>query len=608
MQQVSAAVALLPLTIEDPLQIGPYRLVGRLGAGGMGVVFAGIDGRGVRVAVKLIHGTYASDPEFRARFAREISILDRVKGVCTAQILDSDGNAARPWLAAEYVSGPTLEDQVRTHGALRADELFGLVAGLAEALVAVHAVGVVHRDIKPSNVILSPNGPKLVDFGIARALDASVMTRTGTLVGSPGWVSPEEYSDAPAGPAADVYGWAMLVVYAATGAPPYGTGRPEVLALKVLNDTVDTSMVPDLLRGLVDRALTKTPETRPSSNELLDAVAEAWRTYQGTQVIDSTGAANDVTARLSRTWILPIEDLSWPAVPAATLRAPKGRRNVVVAVTAAAVALGLGVVVALKVLPDHVDERKQPTDIAAAQTSRPSSTSANRTSTPTATAAVKVKSSTRQSLPPPSTTTELAAAIELALEATPAGRFSFEGGFTQSSAGGMATGRFVNHLASDDLDVKIQTNEEAGHRYVVVADAIYPKRPGADRSSIERLSPANPSWYALMVAGTAGPSIIREVVANSARMKHKGRNYSGTLAIEDTNGLLRQLLNSWSAGDVAETSADSYITFKLTIDSEDRPKKFEIAWCVPVSHVEIYKSVFTTTYSNWTTSHKITKP
>lgn len=284
----------------------------------MGVVFAGIDTRGVRVAVKLIHASYASDSEFRARFAREISVLDRVNGACTARILDSDGNAARPWLAAEYVPGPTLENHVRTHGTLQGDALFGLAAGLAEALVAVHAAGVVHRDIKPSNVILSPSGPKLVDFGIARALDASVMTRTGTLVGSPGWVSPEEYSDAPAGPPADVYGWAMLVVYAATGAPPYGTGRPEVLALKVLNETVDTSMLPNLLRSLVDRALAKLPETRPSSRELLDMAAKAWQAHQGTQAIDSFEAADNVTARLDRTWILPIEDLNWPAAPAAT--------------------------------------------------------------------------------------------------------------------------------------------------------------------------------------------------------------------------------------------------------------------------------------------------
>ncbi|MFJ2033956.1 serine/threonine protein kinase [Streptosporangium sp. NPDC087985] len=596
-----ATAALRPLTVEDPPQIGPYRLVGRLGAGGMGVVFAGIDTLGVRVAVKLIHASYASDSEFRARFTREISVLDRVNGACTARILDSDGNAARPWLAAEYVPGPTLESHVRTHGTLQGDALFGLAAGLAEALVAVHAVGVVHRDIKPSNVILSPNGPKLVDFGIARALDASVMTRTGTLVGSPGWVSPEEYSDAPAGPPADVYGWAMLVVYAATGVPPYGAGRPEVLALKVLNETVNTSMLPNLLRGLVDRALAKLPETRPSSRELLDMAAEAWRAHQETQAIDSFEAADNVTARLDRTWVLPVEDPSWPAVPAATRKAPKSRRTGAVT----AIAVGLAAVIALKVLPGDTDERKQQTDVTAVPTSHPSSTSANLKSTPTATAAVKTESSPPQPAPPPSTITELAAAIELAMEATPAGTFSFEGGFTQSNAGGIATGRFMNHLAYDDLDVKIMTYEGFSRRYVVLSKTVYPKNQGSDGSPIERISSANPDWYGLVVAGTAGPSIIREIVANSARLKRKGRNYSGTLAIEDTNGPLRQLLNSWTGDDVAKTNADSYIIFKLTIDNEDRPKKFEIAWCVPITDVEIYKSVFTTTYKNWTTSHKI---
>lgn len=567
----------------------------------MGVVFAGIDTLGVRVAVKLIHASYASDSEFRARFAREISVLDRVNGACTARILDSDGNAARPWLAAEYVPGPTLESHVRTHGTLQGDALFGLAAGLAEALMAVHAAGVVHRDIKPSNVILSPNGPKLVDFGIARALDASVMTRTGTLVGSPGWVSPEEYSDAPAGPPADVYGWALLVVHAATGAPPYGTGRPEVLALKVLNETVDTSMLPDLLRGLVDRALAKLPETRPSSHELLNMAAEAWQAHQGTQATDSFEASDSVTARLDRTWVLPVEDLSWPAVPTATRKAQKSRRTGAVTV----IAVGLAAVIALKVLPGDTDERKQQIDVAAVPTNHPSSTSANLTSTPTATAAVKTEPSPPQPAPPPNTITELAAAIELALETTPAGAFSFEGGFTQSNAGGLATGRFMNRLAYDDLDANIKTYEGFSRRYVVASKTIYPKNQSADGSPIEEINSADPDWYGLVVAGTAGPSIIREVVANSARLKRKGRNYSGTLAIEDTTGPLRQLLNSWTGGDVAKANADSYITFKLTIDIEDRPKKFEIAWCVPITDAEIYKSVFTTTYKNWTTSHKI---
>ncbi|MEV7966927.1 serine/threonine-protein kinase [Sphaerisporangium sp. NPDC088356] len=607
-QQVTATAALLPLTRQDPPRIGPYQLVGRLGAGGMGVVYAGIDARGVRVAVKVVHASYASDPEFRARFAREISVLCRVKGVCTARILDSDGSAARPWLSAEYVSGPTLEAQVRAHGALQGDELFGLAAGLAEALVAVHGASVVHRDIKPSNVILSPNGPKLVDFGIARALDASVMTRSGTLIGSPGWVSPEEYGDAPAGPPADVYGWAMLVVYAAAGAPPYGTGRPEVLALKVLNEHVDTSMVPDVLRGLVDKALAKSPETRPTSHELLATVAEAWRTYQGTQVIEDAGAADDVTALLNRTWILPAGELRWPDVSAAVSTAPKGRRRLVLVGKAAVIAVGLGAVVALKVLSVDADQDRKRTSVVTVQDSRPSSASTSPRSPSIAATPVKAEPSPARPAPPPGTTAELAAAIELALETTPAGTFSFAGGFTQSSAGGRASGRFVNHMDEDDLDVKLESEEGVGRRYVVVANTIYPKRRGAKGSPIEEMASANPDWYGLMIAGTAGPSVIREVVANSTRFKRKGRSYYGILPIEKTNGLLRGLLSSWMGGDIAETSSDSYITFKLAIDGEDRPKKFEIAWCVPVPGVEIYRSVFATTYSDWKSSGKIKKP
>ena len=305
-----------PLLPGDPPRVGGFQLVGRLGSGGMGTVFAGVNGRGERVAIKIIHPSLAGDQEFRARFAREVALLERVRGSCTARVFAADATAEQPWLATEYVPGPTLEQHLRSGGPLSEDELFGLAAGLAEALVAMHQAGVVHRDLKPTNVILSPSGPKVIDFGIARALDETALTKSGTLVGSPGWASPEEYRGESGGFKSDVYGWGLLLAHAASGLPPYGVGRPEVLALRVLNDPVDTTAVPERLRGLVERALAKTPDDRPESDELLSAVVEAWRP-------DFAGEGDPssyVTQRLDRTWVMPVGDEApWPS-PARRLR------------------------------------------------------------------------------------------------------------------------------------------------------------------------------------------------------------------------------------------------------------------------------------------------
>ncbi|RJL32507.1 serine/threonine-protein kinase [Bailinhaonella thermotolerans] len=609
------AGGLLPLTGEDPRRIGPYRVVGRLGAGGMGVVLAGVDDRGVRAAVKVVHAHFAADPEFRARFAREISVLTRVEGHCTARVLGSDAGAERPWLATEYVPGPTLDERVREEGPLRGDELFGLAGGLAEALVAVHAAGVVHRDVKPSNVILSPGGPRLVDFGIARAVDASVMTRTGAVVGSPGWISPEEYGDAPAGPPADVYGWALLVVYAAAGAAPYGVARPEVLALRVMNMPVDTSAVPDALRDLVGRALSKDPLARPSSREVLETVADAWRRSHGDPAGGAT-AGQDVTTRIERTWAAPAEPAPWPASPPSRLRGglltatppPRLRRGLL---TAAAAALALAGVVAAVALRDGPDRRSSlATGAPVPSAGSPSDGAAARPPEPASTGPSPATTGPSPAQPgPPVTATELSAAIDLALEAAPAATFGFEGGFTQSSAGAKATGRLMNHDTQDDLDMQIASVEGERERYVVLKGySVYRKTPGAKAADITALKPASKDWFALMVAGMAGPSTIRDVVAKATRVKREGRTYTGTLAPKDTAGNMRRLLVSW-AGELGGPDDRSYLTFSLTLDSRDRPARFRVSWYVPVpGEAGIFRSDFTTVYRDWTASHRIVEP
>lgn len=327
------------LTKDDPSRIGGFRLVGRLGSGGMGVVYAGIDKSGRRVAVKVVHPALAGDTEFRARFAREAAVLRRVRGACVAQVIAADTSSRRAWIATEYVSGSTLDAYIREQGALTSDGLYGLAAGLAEALVAIHAAGVVHRDLKPANVILSPQGPRVVDFGIARALDETAMTRTGVVVGSPGWISPEEYRGQEAQTAADVHNWGLLIAFAASGVPPFGSGRPEVLVARVLGDDVDTAAVPAGLRELVDQALSKDPGKRPDALQVLSRTARIWQSSRGEDATLVEDPASNITSRLERTWVLPdVSDADWPRAPKGSLRRASWALGAVAGVALAATA------------------------------------------------------------------------------------------------------------------------------------------------------------------------------------------------------------------------------------------------------------------------------
>ncbi|MFF0869692.1 serine/threonine-protein kinase [Nonomuraea sp. NPDC003560] len=261
-----------PLEMDEREPIGPYRIVGRMGAGGMGVVYAGVAPDGGRVAVKVIHPGLAADPHFHDRFVREVEMLSRVRGRCTVAVLSADTAASPPWLATEFVPGPTLTGHVRDHGPLPPDGLVAFGVDIAEALTDIHGAGIVHRDLKPGNVILAASGAKVLDFGIARALDESGLTGTGALIGSPGWISPEQYRGDQADAAADVFAWGALMVYAATGRPPFGTGAPDVLAYRVMSVDPDLSGVPEGVRDLVRAALAKDRAARPGAAELLGAL------------------------------------------------------------------------------------------------------------------------------------------------------------------------------------------------------------------------------------------------------------------------------------------------------------------------------------------------
>ncbi|MFI1925119.1 protein kinase [Streptomyces sp. NPDC020377] len=275
-------MAMMRLRREDPRVVGSFRLHRRLGAGGMGVVYLGSDKKGQRVALKVIRPDLAEDQEFRSRFAREVSAARRIRGGCTARLVAADLDAERPWFATQYVPGPSLHDKVNDEGPLGAAELASIGAALSEGLVAVHEAGVVHRDLKPSNILLSPKGPRIIDFGIAWATGASTLTHVGTAVGSPGFLAPEQVRGALVTPATDVFSLGATLAYASTADSPFGHGSSEVMLYRVVHEEPHLHGVPDALAPLVRACLAKDPEERPSTLDLSLRLKEiATREAQG---------------------------------------------------------------------------------------------------------------------------------------------------------------------------------------------------------------------------------------------------------------------------------------------------------------------------------------
>ncbi|MDX2880443.1 serine/threonine-protein kinase [Streptomyces ipomoeae] len=265
-----------PLTAEDPSHIGAYRLVGRLAAGGMGRVYLGRAPGGRIVAVKLVHGELARQGEFRERFAREVRASRKVGGEWTAAVLDADTEAEVPWVATKYVPGPSLESVVEDgYGPLPTASVRALGHRLALALTSIHDAGLVHRDLKPSNVLLTADGPRVIDFGIARALDTVTgggLTRTGAVIGSPGFMSPEQVRGERVTTASDVFSLGSLLAYAATGRLPFGTSEIGLHALmfRIAQDEPDLTGVPEDLVDLIRECLAKDPAARPTVAELID--------------------------------------------------------------------------------------------------------------------------------------------------------------------------------------------------------------------------------------------------------------------------------------------------------------------------------------------------
>jgi hypothetical protein len=305
-----------PLAADDPRVIGEYRLRAQLGAGGMGRVYLGLSPAGRAVAIKVVHPDLASDADFLRRFGQEVAAARAVSGIYTAPVVASGLNERPPWLATAFVPGPPLDQVVAENGPMPEQALWPLLAGLVEALQAIHACGVVHRDLKPANVLLATDGPRVIDFGIARAADGTSLTAAGVVFGTPGFMSPEQAEGRGAGPASDVFALGCVVAYAAAGMGPFGTGTAAAILYRVVHAQPVLDGVPPRLRQVIAACLAKDPAARPSLRALsgmiaggMDATGSSAVAFWPSSVARLIGAHQ---ARLEeQTRSRPAEGFSW---------------------------------------------------------------------------------------------------------------------------------------------------------------------------------------------------------------------------------------------------------------------------------------------------------
>src|SRR5690348_4441431 len=372
----------------------------------MGRVYLGRSPGGRQVAIKVIRPELAEDADFRARFAREVSAARKVSGIFTASVVDADLNGPVPWLATSYIAGPSLADAVATHGPMPESVVLRLTAGLAEGLSAIHAAGVVHRDLKPSNVLLADDGPRLIDFGISRSMETSALTQTGTVVGSPGFMSPEQTQGREVGPPSDIFSLGAVLTFAATGEGPFGQGSTVALLYRVVTSQPNTARLPGGLRPLAEHCLAKDPRQRPTAAQLLAGLSqhppERVQTASRPELHPAYDEQPTHTQRAGdRAAAEPESRFDRPAVspvppgdrrPAASPRGRPARRGWLIAAAAAAVlaSVGAGAFVAGKISPGHggAPTASGGTSPAGATSSAANSASASATQAPPGAAAM----------------------------------------------------------------------------------------------------------------------------------------------------------------------------------------------------------------------------
>jgi hypothetical protein len=306
---VDTAYRVSPLHPDDPDRLGEYTLAGRLGSGGMGVVYLGRDPHGSYVAVKVVHAALAGSPQARARFRREVERVRQVPPFCTAEVVDVDLDHDPGYLVIEYVDGPSLAEVVRERGPMNAAHLHAMAMGVATALTAIHGAGVIHRDLKPENVLLPPGSPKVIDFGIAQGFAAtSQLTAAGSVVGTLGYLAPERLDGATqVTAAADIFAWGCVVAFGGTGRSPFGADTPVATAGRIMTQPPDLDGLDEPLRAIVEASLVKEPELRPTARELVDMLLAASDGAEPSDRVPAAGSQPRLRVRAApagrRTWV-----------------------------------------------------------------------------------------------------------------------------------------------------------------------------------------------------------------------------------------------------------------------------------------------------------------
>ncbi|MBT2229775.1 serine/threonine protein kinase [Nonomuraea sp. NEAU-A123] len=544
----------------DPPRLGDYLITGRLGQGGQGVVYLGTGPDGEQVAIKVMAAGRAGGIDRSAQ--REIAAARQVAEFCTARVITADLGYDPPYVVSEYIDGPSLADVAPLRGA----DLIRLAISTATALTAIHRAGVVHRDFKPGNVLMAKDGPRVIDFGIAR-LAGLTATKSG-LAGTPPYMAPEQFGDGPVGAAGDVFAWGSTMAYAATGRPPFGGDTIAAVAYRILQAEPDLGDLPEPLRAIVARCLAKDPAARPTARDvLLELLGE-----------DRRAGESDVLEQgaLAATVVVEPEE---PTITAT--RVLMGRRNVLTGAGLAAT----GLVVTGALLWARSAGRTNITSTTAAATGSPS-TSSSGTPEP----AVG---------PPPAKPAELVAAVEAATIVTPLADFTYEGGLSQSSYYGEARGQLV-FGANDDMttDFNMRVESVGDTRQVIVIESVDEPKVYMDGKPVTGKETSEALYFAEMVPVTAGIGVLLDVISVTPRIGGEARSYSGSLVTTKGPQIVQDKISEITGGWTADELADTQLTWKLKLDARDRPIFFDLSWRA-VNETGRVASSFVTTYVNW---------
>jgi len=562
----------------DPERLGRYRVLGRLGRGGQGIVYLAAPAAGAteeRVAIKVLTGG------LNRSFERELAAARQVAEFCTARVIAADLDHDPPYVVSEFIDGPALAAVAPLPGAA----LTRLAIATATALTAIHRAGVVHRDFKPDNVLMAPDGPRVIDFGIARLTDST--TAGSGIVGTPRYMAPEQFGDGPIGPPADVFAWGCTMAYAATARSPFGGGTIPAVIHRILSAEPDLRGLPEPLRSLVARCLSKNPGRRPTAKQTLLHLLGEGEQEAAARALRHGANASPAGRRMPTP---PRETL--PGAAAGQGRAPGEPREG--AVSRRALLLGTGVVTAGLAVGLW---RWGPSVVISPQPER-SGTPLTGPQTPL----------TGPRTPPPGEPQALASALQTALAATPMADFVAEGVLTQSNFRTDAKGKLVfDPFASDGAGsvnfAMTVTVEEREDLIVVIGE-------GDDAGTYLNGKPAKQEpesvQHAHLVSYVSSVGIVAELVALTREVRAENRVYTGSLATSEAPHGLRSVLAEIVGGRPDEEMARTNLNWQLVLDDRDRPRTFTFVWRAPIV-AAVLASTWTTTYSGWRTG-SITRP